>query len=98
MRFGRPWTLVDTWGVCTTCSAELAPGATLVVVSDGILEARNPAGEQFGVERTISAMDLADGAPSAGIANSIRAAVDAWMSGLPAADDQTLLIASLPRG
>jgi serine phosphatase RsbU (regulator of sigma subunit) len=93
-----PLGIVDTWGVCTTCSAELAPGATLVVVSDGILEARNRAGEQFGVERTIAAIDSADGGSSGGIASAIRNAVDTWMADLPAADDQTLLIASLPRG
>ena len=92
-----PLGIVDTWGACTTCSAELAPGATLVVVSDGILEARNSAGEQFGVERTIAAIDSAGRGSSTAIGNEIRHAVDGWMAGLPAADDQTLLIASLPR-
>jgi phosphoserine phosphatase len=95
-----PLGIVDTWGECTTCSASLSPGSTFVVVSDGIIEAKQAgAGEQFGVERTIAAIDAAGAtASSSVIADSIRAAVDAWMAGSPAADDQTLLIASLPRG
>jgi serine phosphatase RsbU (regulator of sigma subunit) len=93
-----PLGIVETWGQCTTCSTELAPGATLVVVSDGIIEARNPAGEQFGVERTIAAIDAAGAAaPSSAIGDTIRSDLDSWMAGSPAADDQTLLIASLPR-
>jgi serine phosphatase RsbU (regulator of sigma subunit) len=92
-----PLGIIDSWGACSTCSVELAPGSTLVVVSDGILEARNPAGEQFGVARTIEAIVGAGVATSATIATSLRAALDAWMATVPAADDQTLLIASLPR-
>jgi serine phosphatase RsbU (regulator of sigma subunit) len=68
------------------------------VVSDGIVEARQRgAGGQFGVERTIAAIDAAGAtASSSVIADSIRAALDGWMAGSPAADDQTLLIASIP--
>jgi serine phosphatase RsbU (regulator of sigma subunit) len=95
-----PLGVTDTWGECTTCSANLAPGSTVVVVSDGIVEARQAgSGEQFGVERAIAAIDAAGAtASSSALADAIRAAVDGWMAGSPAADDQTLLIASLPCG
>jgi phosphoserine phosphatase len=91
-----PLGIVDTWGECTTCSVSLAPGATIIVVSDGIIEARDGAGEQFGVERTIAAIDSAGQGRSDAIATALRGAVDRWMGATPAADDQTLLVASLP--
>ncbi|HEV2293224.1 MAG TPA: GAF domain-containing SpoIIE family protein phosphatase [Tepidisphaeraceae bacterium] len=91
-----PLGVMDAWAECTTCNVELAPGSTLIVVSDGIIEARNSAGEQFGVERTIRAIDGAGGASSPDLAAALRAALDGWMASIPAADDQTLLIASLP--
>ena len=91
-----PLGVMDAWAECTTCNVELGPGSTLVVVSDGIIEARNPGGEQFGVERTIQAIDGAGPARSSGLANGLRGALDRWMATTPAADDQTLLVASLP--
>ena len=91
-----PLGVVDAWGDCTTCNVDLAPGSTILVVSDGIIEARNPAGEQFGVGRTIRAADSAGNARSGVVADALRGALDAWMAAAPAADDQTLLIASMP--
>ena len=92
-----PLGILDAWAECTTCNVQLGPGSTLVVVSDGIIEARNPAGEQFGVARTIRALEDAGDAPSRDLALALGRALDEWMAATPAADDQTLLIASLPR-
>ena len=88
------------WGPNLVRNFMEAPGSTVVVVSDGIIEAKQAGtGEQFGVERTIAAIAAAGAtASSTAIADSIRATVDSWMAGSPAADDQTLLIVSLPRG
>ena len=91
-----PLGVVDAWGDCTTCNVELGPGSTLIVGSDGIIEARNPAGEQFGVGRAIETIDKAPTAPPRDVAAALRGALDQWMATTPAADDQTLLIASLP--
>ena len=93
-----PLGILDAWADCTTCNVQLGPGSTLIVVSDGIIEARNAAGEQFGVERAIQAIDAAGAAPSAALAAALRGTLDLWMGPTPAADDQTLLVASLPVG
>jgi phosphoserine phosphatase RsbU/P len=92
-----PLGILDAWVDCTTCNVQLRPGSTLVVVSDGIIEARNPAGEQFGVARTIQSLADAGDAPSGELARALRRSLDDWMGSTPAADDQTLLIASMPR-
>ncbi len=91
-----PLGVLDAWAECTTCNVDLGPGSTVIVVSDGIIEARNPAGEQFGIERTIAALQTAGAGGSTQLSSALRAALDRWMDTTPTADDQTLLIASLP--
>jgi len=44
--------LFDRWE-CAVAEAQLAPGDTLVLYTDGITEAANPAGEEFGEDRLI---------------------------------------------
>lgn len=49
----------------TVCRGQLEPGDRLVVYSDGITEARNPQGEEFGVDRLVDFLirHHADGLP-----------------------------------
>lgn len=70
----------------------LGPGGSLVVMSDGIFEARDPAGEQFEIERVIALLDAhRDKTPQALLA-VIKQAVHAWQGKEEPIDDQTVII------
>jgi serine phosphatase RsbU (regulator of sigma subunit) len=62
---------------------------TLLLYSDGLIEARNETGEQFGVERCERAFDEVAGRSAEEIVETLGAAVHAW--GHPT-DDLTLLV------
>jgi PAS domain S-box-containing protein len=51
---------------------QLRPGDTLVLYTDGVVDARNAAGERFGEERLLTAV----GAAAGGTAEAVAAAVD----------------------
>lgn len=74
-----------------TMSLTLAPGETLLLYTDGITEAVSPDGEMFGNSRMLDA--CADQAASP--LKPLMAAVEAFASGAPQADDMTLLAVSL---
>jgi len=61
----------------------------LLLYSDGITEARNPAGELFGVERLIGHMDANAGLEPVLLADSIRRAVAAFTGPALLSDDLT---------
>ncbi len=69
----------------------LPAGSTVVLYSDGITEAENEAGEEFGNER-LEAL-LRDAGPPAALRDRIAAAVDGFVGAAPQKDDQTLVIA-----
>lgn len=72
---------------------QLSRGATLCVVSDGVTEAMNPAGELFGVGRLRSAIDrVRHNCNPQDLAVAIRADVTRFVAGAEAADDLTLLV------
>jgi|CXWL01.1.fsa_nt_gi serine phosphatase RsbU (regulator of sigma subunit) len=75
---------------------ELAPGDSLVLYTDGISEAANAAGDEYGVGRLASlagrlATATAGGPPLAGLWNTLAAELDAFVGGEPYADDRTFL-------
>ena len=73
-----------------TFETTLARGETLVLYSDGVLEARSPDGEEFGIERIEERLSV--GSASAGqIAQDILAAVNQH-SGDVREDDLTLVV------
>jgi sigma-B regulation protein RsbU (phosphoserine phosphatase) len=78
--------------------ARLSPGDTLVLFSDGVTEARSPAGELFGDGRLRAALEGASGSPAAEIIDRVRGAVSAFAAGSPPADDLTLLVVARPPG
>lgn len=67
----------------------LAPGETLVLISDGVSEALNGADELFGHERLIAALE---GKPSAtAMVEAVRDAVRAFEDGTDPTDDLTVM-------
>jgi sigma-B regulation protein RsbU (phosphoserine phosphatase) len=70
----------------------LAPGEALLLYTDGVTEARNAAGEMFGVERLRQAAAGAALHPAEGLAAAVAAAVDDFAAGVEPFDDLTLLV------
>ena len=70
----------------------LEPGDTLVAYSDGVLECRNTAGEEFGLDRlTASAMEVKQPSPHATLM-MLLAAVQDFANGSPLSDDVSLTV------
>jgi serine phosphatase RsbU (regulator of sigma subunit) len=70
--------------------AEIGPGELLVLYSDGVDEARSPAGEEFGVER-LSAVIAAAPADADAVVAAVLAALEEFTRGQEPYDDLTLL-------
>jgi sigma-B regulation protein RsbU (phosphoserine phosphatase) len=72
--------------------ATLAPGALLVLYSDGITETRNARGDYYGIDRLVSAVLRARDGDVERIAARILADVRDFEAGAPLEDDQTLVL------
>ncbi|MBZ5513537.1 MAG: PP2C family protein-serine/threonine phosphatase [Acidobacteriia bacterium] len=70
----------------------LAPGAVLVLYTDGLTETRNARGESFGVGRLVSAVIRAAEGDAERVAARILADVREFEGGAPLEDDQTLVL------
>jgi sigma-B regulation protein RsbU (phosphoserine phosphatase) len=73
--------------------AAFQPGDVLVLFSDGVTEAANPRGEEFGEQRLAELVASLHGRPSAEIVEAVHAAVGSYTEGAPAADDITVVVA-----
>jgi sigma-B regulation protein RsbU (phosphoserine phosphatase) len=71
---------------------KLHPGDVLVIYSDGVSEAVNPTGEEFGPTRLYETVSRNLDASAAGIRDRIESALTKFCQGTPAADDITLVI------
>ncbi len=73
-------------------SAELplAPGDLLTVITDGVDEARSPAGEEFARWRVLDA--ITQGAGAIDTARRLQSAVNRHAAGMPQHDDITLVV------
>jgi phosphoserine phosphatase RsbU/P len=69
----------------------LAPDDVLLLVTDGITEAINPAGELFTEDRVVSGFAASVDRPARGIITSLVDAVNAFAGGAPQEDDITAL-------
>ncbi|MFB3082982.1 MAG: PP2C family protein-serine/threonine phosphatase, partial [Gammaproteobacteria bacterium] len=69
-----------------------APGDLLLLYSDGIPEAMNPAREQFGEERLVALLKAHSGSSQA-LIDAIIEAVTQHAAEAPPSDDMTLLAA-----
>src|SRR5258706_6862460 len=75
---------------------QLHPGDVLVIYSDGVSEAVNPAGEEFGPTRLYEVVARNLDASAGGIRDRIESALTKFCPGTPPADDITLVICKRP--
>ena len=79
-------------GELTVETDRLSPGDWYLVFSDGIYEARSPAGELFGEARVTEVVRAAAGGSAESVVAAVRAAVDAFCQGEPPTDDRTGIV------
>jgi sigma-B regulation protein RsbU (phosphoserine phosphatase) len=72
---------------------KLNEGDALVIYSDGVTEANNPAGDEFEIEGLAEAVIPHRGQSAATIIGRINKAVATYTAGAPPADDITLIVA-----
>ncbi|HEV7643594.1 MAG TPA: SpoIIE family protein phosphatase [Pyrinomonadaceae bacterium] len=72
--------------------AQLEPGGVLVIYSDGVSEAANPEGEEFGLERLADVVKSHLGKSAAGLRDRVESALSDFSKTAPAGDDITLVI------
>ncbi|MDQ3797836.1 MAG: SpoIIE family protein phosphatase [Acidobacteriota bacterium] len=70
----------------------LEKGEVLVIYSDGVSEANNPRGEEFGVERLEEVVRKNLHASAAGLRDKVESSLSAFTQTAPAGDDITLVI------
>jgi len=96
--FEKVATNAPPFGVMDDLPIEIAPaiplhaGDLFAVLSDGLIEARNAADEQFGADRARAILRERRHEPTASITRAIRDAVKAFVGDLPAADDKTIIL------
>lgn len=76
----------------TAYDLQLQPGDRLILFSDGVPDAINPAEEQYGGERLTAVVAAAGHLPAAGLAAHIAQELTRWMQDAPPFDDLTLLV------
>jgi sigma-B regulation protein RsbU (phosphoserine phosphatase) len=83
--------LFDQWQ-CNVAETELSPNNILAICTDGVLEAANAAGEEFGEEGLVNALRARQCQGAQTLLDSVIAAVKEFAPG-EQADDITLLVA-----
>jgi sigma-B regulation protein RsbU (phosphoserine phosphatase) len=71
---------------------KLQPGDCVVYYTDGVTEAENAAGEQFGEERFLAVVERVGNNASQIVVDEILAAVNDFCGPVPPFDDQTLVV------
>jgi sigma-B regulation protein RsbU (phosphoserine phosphatase) len=79
---------------CTYLQAELtlAAGDLMVIFTDGVSEAMNPALEEWGEDRLIATVRATQGCDACEIITRIMQAADQFAAGAPQHDDMTLIV------
>lgn len=76
----------------TDVHIRLDVGDVLLLYTDGVTEAHDPAGRMFDIDRLTSTLESLGDAPVAEIRDGIVARVKTWMAGTPQADDITVVV------
>ena len=70
----------------------LEPGDVLVFYSDGVVEMRNEAGEDFGLKRLAEVVRANAEKPAAEIVSAVNQSVDTFAGRAMASDDRTMIV------
>jgi sigma-B regulation protein RsbU (phosphoserine phosphatase) len=70
----------------------LEPGDLFAVYSDGITEAADPAGVEYGDERLARVLAADPSRSASQVVEAVMQDVDAWTAGAPPEDDVTLVV------
>lgn len=81
-----------------TREVAIAPGDTLVLYTDGLAEARSPAGEEFGEERIARLVHAHRQEDAQEILDAVRAEVSEFAAGESQHDDQTMVVMKIRGG
>jgi phosphoserine phosphatase RsbU/P len=73
--------------------ATLSPGDTLVLYTDGLVEASDPDGEEYGLARLREVCLRHRGLPCRSLAEALEEDLEAFVKGTPFADDRTIVLA-----
>lgn len=76
-------------------TVSVCPGTKIVIVSDGVTEAFNPADEQFGTERVKAVIASGSDEHAKGLADRFAQELSRFREGRTAFDDTTLLVAEI---
>jgi len=71
---------------------EVRPGDVLVLYSDGLIEATNPAGQEYGESRLRELLATADAGSPDDMRDAILASASAFLGAAPPQDDLTLVV------
>ena len=71
---------------------QLEPGAGLLIYTDGITEAENKAGDEYGLDRLRTSYARNFRLPIAELAEAIQSEVSEFVGEVPFADDRTMLL------
>ena len=74
---------------------DLRPGDRLVAFTDGVTEARDASGEEFGEERLKDFLRRASEASAEEISSTLAARIREWMAGAEQHDDVTFVVAAV---
>ena len=72
---------------------DIAPGSLLIAYSDGLTEAENPDGEEFGDQRVLDVALRLGQAPAGAVLKNLLEVVDQWTGPAEQLDDITLVVA-----
>ena len=70
----------------------LGPGDLFMLYTDGITEAANPKGDEFGLDRLQAVVQKYAGEPLVALAVAIETAVEVFADGTPFGDDRTMVL------
>ncbi|MHC4978825.1 MAG: SpoIIE family protein phosphatase [Planctomycetota bacterium] len=87
-----PLGIIDSLDIAIGEPIFLSPGDIVAVISDGLLEAMDASGQQFGPDRALAVISTHRGERPIRIRGALRRAVAAFTGGAPAADDRTAII------
>lgn len=87
-----PFGVVDDMTVHVAAPVALERGDLFIVFSDGFFEARNAAGEQFGLKRIEEAIVAAANRSAAVIISAVREAIDDFTRRSRPDDDRTIIV------